>query len=285
MAVIYSYCLYVVLFVFQRLKQGLSETLHTRLSTVRRAQAYVLGYCLYWMLPLVLSFVDFVFENSSHGTLRTLTAFFLAIRGLFSAFILLSPNWTEMKSFLDATRTSGGTDGLVQNVVEEDLSLRPHLNTALRAEIIFFTTQVSRPIFASDLICMCRVFDLLLVKRRVIFNPKMSEANHCEKIVEPLNLQPQRFLLMRFVTDHRYRILILSVSRAPAQVTQRRSGPFSAMICRELRRILLQTPLSITSRRPSKTCLAWKHHRLSPSLLSTSSFFFFYASLKERKPL
>jgi hypothetical protein len=144
MAAIYSYCLYVVLFVFQRLKQGLSETLHTRLSTVRRAQAYVLGYFLFWMFPLVFSFVDFVFENSSHGTLRTLTAFFLAIRGLFSALILLSPNWNEMKSFLEATSSKSGsmTDGLVQNVVEEDLSLRPHLNTALRAEIIFFTTQV-----------------------------------------------------------------------------------------------------------------------------------------------
>jgi hypothetical protein len=145
MAAIYSYCLYVVLFVFQRLKQGLSETLHTRLSTVRRAQAYVLGYFLYWMFPLVFSFVDFVFENSSHGTLRTLTAFFLAIRGLFSAIILLSPNWNEMKTFLNVTKINESqNDGLVQNVVEEDLSLRPHLNTALRAEIIFFTTQVGR---------------------------------------------------------------------------------------------------------------------------------------------
>lgn len=130
----------MVLFVFQRLKQGLSETLHTRLSTVRRAQAYVLGYFIFWVFPFTFSFVDFVFENSSHRTLRTLSAFFLALRGLFSAIILLSPNWAEMKTFLEA---SSGTDGLVQNVVEEDLSLRPHLNTALRAEIIFFTTQVT----------------------------------------------------------------------------------------------------------------------------------------------
>lgn len=139
MVAIYSYCLYVVLFVFRRLKQGLSETLHTRLSTVRRAQSYVLGYSLFWVFPLVFSFVDFVFENNSHQVLRTLSAIFLAIRGLFSCIILLTPNWTEMKTFLEA---SSGTDGLVQNVVAEDLSLRPHLNTILRAEIIFFTTQV-----------------------------------------------------------------------------------------------------------------------------------------------
>lgn len=139
MGIIYSYCLYVVLFVFRRLQQGLSETLHTRLSTVRRAQSYVLGYSLFWFFPFVFSFVDFFFENKSHRTLRTLSAFFLAIRGLFSAVILLTPNWTEVKAFLDS---SAGRDGLFQDVVEEDLSLRPHLNTILRAEIIFFTTQV-----------------------------------------------------------------------------------------------------------------------------------------------
>ena len=83
--------------------------------------------------------------NNIHRTLRTLSAFFLAIRGLFSLFILLAPNWAEMKAFLEASGGRGARDGLVQDVVEEDLSLRPHLNTILRAEIIFFTTQVSSP--------------------------------------------------------------------------------------------------------------------------------------------
>mmetsp|Transcript_24984 Transcript_24984/g.36876 ORF Transcript_24984/g.36876 Transcript_24984/m.36876 type:complete len:952 (-) Transcript_24984:91-2946(-) len=146
MAIIYSYCLYVVLFVFRRLKQGLSETLTARLSTVRRAQSYVLGYTFFWLFPLVFSFIDFVLQSKMHHTLRTLTALCLSIRGLFSIVILLSPNWTEMKAFLDA-KTVNVADGLVQNVVEEDLSLRPHLNSVLRAEIIFFTTQGIR--FAS----------------------------------------------------------------------------------------------------------------------------------------
>lgn len=62
MAMIYSYCLFVVLFVFQKLNQGLSETLHTRLAVVRRAQLYVLGYTFYWMFPFLFSFLDFVRE-------------------------------------------------------------------------------------------------------------------------------------------------------------------------------------------------------------------------------
>ena len=47
-----------------------------------------------------------------------------------------------MKTYLDS-KSGKLMDGLVQEVVEEDLSLRPHLNSVLRAEIIFFTAQVS----------------------------------------------------------------------------------------------------------------------------------------------
>jgi hypothetical protein len=59
MIMIYAYCLFVVFFVFRRLRQGLSETLHTRLSVVRRAQTYVLGYTFFWLFPLIFSFLDF----------------------------------------------------------------------------------------------------------------------------------------------------------------------------------------------------------------------------------
>ena len=65
MTLIYAYCLYVVLFVFRRLNQGLSDTLTTRLSVVKRAQYYVLGYTFFWAFPLSLQFIDFVVKDSS----------------------------------------------------------------------------------------------------------------------------------------------------------------------------------------------------------------------------
>ena len=74
--------------------------------------------------------------------LRTLVACFLAIRGLISLVILVLPNWDELKTFLVAYYSNDSSDGLVLKVAQEDMSLRPHLNIALRAEIIFFTTQV-----------------------------------------------------------------------------------------------------------------------------------------------
>jgi hypothetical protein len=63
MAVIYTYCLYVVLFVFRRLKEGLSETLTTRLSVVKRAQSYVLGYTVFWAFPLSLYLIDYIVKK------------------------------------------------------------------------------------------------------------------------------------------------------------------------------------------------------------------------------
>ena len=67
MAAIYSYCLYVVFVVFQRLKQGLPETLATRLAVVDRAKIYVLGYSLFWFFVFVLEFADY-FVNKSDAS-------------------------------------------------------------------------------------------------------------------------------------------------------------------------------------------------------------------------
>lgn len=66
------------------------------------------------------------------------------MRGLFSGIILLAPSWGEIQIFLNARKglEEGTSDGVVQTMVQEDLSLRPHLNSALRAEIIYFTTMV-----------------------------------------------------------------------------------------------------------------------------------------------
>jgi hypothetical protein len=144
MIFIYAYCLYVVLFVFRRLKHGLSDTLKTRLSVVQRAQYYVLGYTFFWAFPLSLQFADFVLKDRSshllHEILQTSSATILASRGVFSLIILLLPNYTELKSILVASTTAESTQ-LAENIVKEESNQNPHLNIALRAEILYFTTQ------------------------------------------------------------------------------------------------------------------------------------------------
>ncbi len=64
----------------------------------------------------------------------------LASRGVFSLIILLLPNFAEIRSSLYSSIAT--SDKLVENIVKEETNQNPHLNTALRAEILFFTTQV-----------------------------------------------------------------------------------------------------------------------------------------------
>ena len=78
-------------------------------------------------------------------------------------FILVVPNYSELVQFFESKRNN--TEGLVQNVVQEDLSLRPHLNTALRSEIIYFTTQVTDDEFDCETSNGDREFDLLRKRR------------------------------------------------------------------------------------------------------------------------
>ncbi len=84
--------------------------------------------------------------------LTALTAFLLSSRGLVSLFIILIPNWAELRIFFghevdafdghERVNNDKRKDGIFTKVAKEDLSLRPHLNSVLRAEILFYTTQV-----------------------------------------------------------------------------------------------------------------------------------------------
>lgn len=151
MVFIYAYCLYVVLFVFRRLNQGLSDTLTTRISVVKRAQYYVLGYTFFWATPLSLQCIDLLIKNSqprvTRTTLQTIAVGFLSSRGVFSLIILLLPNYHELKTMLSAS--AAVSDKLAEKIVLEEANQSPHLNVALRAEILYFTTQGIRFAVAS----------------------------------------------------------------------------------------------------------------------------------------
>ena len=88
MAAIYSYCLYVVLVVFQRLNQGLSETLATRLDVVNRAKVYVIGYSLFWLIVFVFEFADFFVNTDNSTPSVSLNNVIYAIFVLFTVLIL-----------------------------------------------------------------------------------------------------------------------------------------------------------------------------------------------------
>jgi hypothetical protein len=110
-------------------------------------------------------------EHSHNGTahegLRTAIAILDACGGIVSLSILYMPNKDELKAYFQVKGREN--KGLVAAAVLEDLSLKPHLNSALRAEIVYFTTLVSLLIdylLLSHASCdkMCLILTALIFK-------------------------------------------------------------------------------------------------------------------------
>ena len=133
------YAAYVVIVVLRRLRRGLRKSLANRISIMRRSQTYVLGYVLIGLVTIVMEIVVFHTDNYNSG-LRTAIAVLDASAGLVSFFILYYPNRDELRAYFQA---KGKGSGFVTDAIIEGLSLNPHLNSALRAEVLFFTTLVS----------------------------------------------------------------------------------------------------------------------------------------------
>lgn len=54
--------------------------------------------------------------------------------------MILGPNWKDL-TWSNLLLKSSNQDGDFDTTVQENLLLKPHLNSALRAEILYFTTQ------------------------------------------------------------------------------------------------------------------------------------------------
>lgn len=175
MVVIYVYCVWAIWQLSVRMKRGFAETLNVRISIMKRAQVYVIGYTIFWGILLSVELAAYELQPSSPYTqvLMTFVAYFFSFRGVWSLAVILYTNkseitWTSILPFKQRNQKT-----MVENVVAEGLTLKPHLNTALRAEILFFTTQ--------GIIFACheseRHVGLSNTKHKNINTTKSSDAN------------------------------------------------------------------------------------------------------------
>lgn len=104
---------------------------------------------------------DHTHDDNLHQALRTFVAVLDACMGCVSFAILYIPNRGELKAFFHIKEDK--KNGFVANAVLEDLSLKPHLNFALRAEILYYTTLVSGSACSVSLcfILMCSIFGIM----------------------------------------------------------------------------------------------------------------------------
>ena len=138
---IYTYCLWAN-FQFSRTNEkGFSRTLSNRLSIMHRSRRFVVGYILFDSMILGLVFASFILDSSSE-LLIALSAYSQACRGVWNTLIIVYSNWSEVTwDTMWPFRLQQPAQVMVASVAMEKLMLQPHLNTALRAEVLFFTTQ------------------------------------------------------------------------------------------------------------------------------------------------
>lgn len=136
---IYVYCLWANFQFYVSTEKGLSRTISNRLSIMNRSKKFNLCYILYDTVTLSLEFASYVSPNNA--AIKSLPAYFYCFRGVCALVIILYSNsqdltWSDLNPFTFASQ-----DQLVEKVALEGLTLQPHLNTVLRAEILYFTTQ------------------------------------------------------------------------------------------------------------------------------------------------
>lgn len=141
--IIYCYSIWANFQYFHNSREALaSKTFSYRLSIMERSQKYTIGFISYEVAICLCQLIYFCLKNTekSSNFLYSLPAYINSFQGLWDLVIIVYCNWADIKSeyFPKATNTA---TIILEDVARENLSLYPHLNAALRAEILYFVTR------------------------------------------------------------------------------------------------------------------------------------------------
>jgi hypothetical protein len=121
--------------------KGFSKTLSNRLSIMKRSKKFTAGYVGYGSVVFLMEFISYVSKSDS-PVINNAPAYLLAFRGVWGLCVILYSNYNELTwELCNPFHLSLHQDRQKEDVAMEKLLLQPHLNTALRAEILYFTTQ------------------------------------------------------------------------------------------------------------------------------------------------
>ncbi len=146
---IFIYCLWANFQFNKNDEKGFSKTVSNRLSIMRRSKKYTVGYVVFGSVVLLIEFISFL-ANSSETAVGPVPAYFYCFRGVWALMVIFYSNWSELTwqqmnpfrlQLCSTTQRDAPENSIAENVAQEGLLLQPHLNTALRAEILYFTTQ------------------------------------------------------------------------------------------------------------------------------------------------
>jgi len=156
LVIIYTISLFSILIAQRRLARGLPETFELRSSMFRSSMRFVVCYLLYWVLAgAVYGIISLLSDDVPSEALDLILAFAFGGRGVvtFGVWLLtygqnvrvtckgfiISGESTSMNKVISSTEP--GKAASVQIGLDSDNSdLRPHLNHALRKEILSYAT-------------------------------------------------------------------------------------------------------------------------------------------------
>lgn len=122
-------------------EKGFSKTVSNRLSIMQRSRKFTIGYVGYGSLVFLMEFISYATRSKSTA-LNNTPAYLLAFRGVWGLGIILYSNYSELTwELLNPFHLGQQQVRMKEDIAMEKLLLQPHLNTALRAEILYFTTQ------------------------------------------------------------------------------------------------------------------------------------------------
>jgi hypothetical protein len=122
-------------------EKGFSKTVSNRLSIMQRSKKFTLGYVGYGSLVFLMEFISYL-TKSDAPIINDAPAYLLASRGMWGLMVILFSNRKELTwELLNPFHIRHQEERLKEDVALEKLLQQPHLNTALRAEILYFTTQ------------------------------------------------------------------------------------------------------------------------------------------------
>lgn len=138
---IYCYSIWANFLYSNQAKAGkFSKSFQHRLSIMERSRKYTIGYILYEFITIFCELISYIVKDSR--VFYSLPSYFYCLQGLWDLSVILYSNWSEITADnINPITQSRAQYSIAENVAQEGLLLQPHLNTALRAEILYFTTQ------------------------------------------------------------------------------------------------------------------------------------------------
>eukprot|EP00753_Platysulcus_tardus_P018111 PLAT6720.1.p1 GENE.PLAT6720.1~~PLAT6720.1.p1 ORF type:complete len:725 (+),score=331.91 PLAT6720.1:15-2189(+) len=137
---IYLFCLWLLVFVRRQLKGGLAATYESRQEVIVNGRRSVIAFTVYWIIAGIMYGILYFLGDSDRATASsdTTEALFVAVsfvigaKGMVTMAVWMA-NY-DIKAAVRLHNASKRSDTLL----ELDLDLQPHLNKALRGEIMMF---------------------------------------------------------------------------------------------------------------------------------------------------